>query len=252
MGSISILLISFLRPWWNRSRRKSMGWTMSNDAGQIIFSLLRCHSNRGCQAKYTNNATPCKCHSIQSVNSAQVWTMKPSIPVWSYQHYPPHQAPLQLRYLTTQVWAQLLLHQNAEVPRPTSGYNITPLKRRQPDGVKCGFIGFSPRLNRALLMEATAYLCNFYHRSKPNIGFIVAFIQSAILLLSKADFVNGGHILSLCRWSIEIFVSNLKGTNKKRPVLVTKWPSVFFCYWWRSQFVYDHTIPSLKCQYLHL
>ena len=69
---------------------------------------------------------------------------------------------------------------------------------RQPDGVKCGFIGFSPRLNRALLMEATAYLCNFYHRSKPNVGFIVAFIQSAILLLSKADFVNGGHILSLC------------------------------------------------------
>ena len=120
--------------------------------------------------------------------------------VWSYQHYPTHQAPLQLQYPTTKVWAQLLLHQNAEVPRPTSGYNITPLKRRQPDGVKCGFIGFSPRLNRALLMEATAYLCNFYHRSKPNVGFIVAFIQSAILLLSKADFVNGGHILSLCHW----------------------------------------------------
>ena len=75
-------------------------------------------------------------------------------------------------------------------PVPTSGYNITPLKRRQPDGVKCGFIGFSPRLNRALLMEANAYLCNFYHRSKPNVGFIVTFIQSAILLLSKADFVN--------------------------------------------------------------
>ena len=36
--------------------------------------------------------------------------------MWSYQHHPTHQAPLQLQYPTTKVWAQLLLHQNAEVP----------------------------------------------------------------------------------------------------------------------------------------
>ena len=42
----------------------------------------------------------------------------------------------------------------------------------KPDGVKCGFIGFSPRLNRALLMEATAYLSNFYDQSSLNVGFV--------------------------------------------------------------------------------
>ena len=44
---------------------------------------------------------------------------------------------------------------------------------------------------------------------------------------------------------------NLKGTNKNRPVLVTNWPSDFFCYCWRIQLVYDYTAPSLECQYLH-
>ena len=156
---------------------------MSNDAGQITFSLLRCHSNPGCQAKYTNNATPCKCHGIHSVTSDHTSTTPPT-----KHHYNYDISPLKNEHS----------YFYTRMPKCPPSYNITPLKRRQPDGVKCGFIGFSPRLNRALLMEATAYLCNFYHRSKPNVGFIVAFIQSAILLLSKADFVNGGHILSLC------------------------------------------------------
>ena len=143
--------------------------------------------------------------------------------VWSYQHY--HQHPPSTT--TTTISHHSSMSTATSTPECRSAlptwlqYHTT----RQPDGVKCGFIGFSPRLNRALLMEATAYLCNFYHRSKPNVGFIVAFIQSAILLLSKADFVNGGHILSLCGWPIEIFVSNLKVQTKKG---LSWWPSDFF------------------------
>ena len=41
----------------------------------------------------------------------------------------------------------------------------------KPDGVKCGFIGFSPRLNRALLMGVTTYLSNFYEQSFLNVTF---------------------------------------------------------------------------------
>ena len=47
----------------------------------------------------------------------------------------------------------------------------------QPDGVKCGFIGFSPRLNRALLMEATTYPSYFYERSFSNVAFVAAQIS---------------------------------------------------------------------------
>ena len=155
-----------------------MGWTMSNDAGQITFSLLRCHSNPGCPGHHTNNATPCKCHGIHSVNLNTSDLTSNTPPTKHHYNYDIPPLKNEHSYFYTRM------------PKCPPGYNITPLKRRQPDGVKCGFIRFSPRLNRALLMEATAYLCNFYHRSKPNVGFIVAFIQSAILLLSKADFVN--------------------------------------------------------------
>ena len=62
---------------------------------------------------------------------------------------------------------------------------------------------------------------------------------------------TGGHILSLCGWPIEIFVSNLKVQTK---IGLSWWPTdqvTFFCYCWRIQLVYDYTAPSLECQYLH-